>query len=63
MPRHKNKEFYEQILDLFDDYKMRTSKECLVMLPKKDPLELPVLLPNANRFNDESKKNNNENAV
>lgn len=52
----KNQEIYEEIVELFDEYKTRTSDERLVMMPKKDPWAVPLLLPNANRFNDESKK-------
>lgn len=52
----QNEEIKDQIEMLFYDYKQRTTNECLVMLPKKDYFGLPLLLKNANRFNDEQKK-------
>lgn len=52
----RNQELFEECVELFEQYLGRTTDERLVLLPKKDPWGEPVLLPNANRFNNEEKR-------
>lgn len=51
-----NQELFEFAVEKFQDYLFRTTGERLVLLPKDDPWAPPVLLPNANRFNNEDKR-------
>lgn len=51
-----NSELFEECVELFQDYLERTSGESLVLMPKKDPWGVPILKPNANRFNNEEKR-------
>lgn len=51
-----NQELHEECVELFQEYLERTSYENLVLMPKKDLFGEPLLLPNANRFNNEEKR-------
>ena len=52
----ENEDIKDECVELFENYLERTKRECLVLLPKKDIWGEPVLLPNANRFNNEAKR-------
>ena len=55
IPTHED--IKEECIELFEDYKERTSLESLILMPKKDKFfGEPILKANANRFNDEDKK-------
>ncbi|MDQ1255202.1 MAG: hypothetical protein QG646_4481, partial [Euryarchaeota archaeon] len=51
-----NLELFEECVELFQDYLERTSRESLVLMPKEDIWGVPILKPNANRFNNEEKR-------
>lgn len=51
-----NQELFEECVERFEDYLERTNNESLVLMPIKDPWGIPILKPNANRFQNEEKR-------
>lgn len=51
-----NQDLYDECIEHFEDYLERTKNESLVLLPKKDIWGVPILKPNANRFNNEERR-------